>query len=257
MPSGCENCKANPVEIARNTVGTPTAKLIAILAAHGVTGAAEIAEIVGISDRAVRKARNSGSAHEPQDRNYRTGTQVPGGTTGPELQDRSGTQVPKTELQDRNSGSAIACADITTRATNESLRDSYFLEVSIPLAPISIDEPSVDAPKAKAKRGARLDGEWELPAEWRMWARTNFPASTDAQVFDQAAQFRDYWIAKPGAQACKLDWEATWRNWCRRGLSQLAHVRQPQHTGRYHDPDSPAAMSARAIARVKAEMGVA
>ena len=47
MSHECGNCKANPVDIARNTQGTPTAKLIAILAAHGITSAAEIAEIVG------------------------------------------------------------------------------------------------------------------------------------------------------------------------------------------------------------------
>jgi len=29
-------------------------------------------------------------------------------------------------------------------------------------------------------------------------------------------QFRDYWLAKSGADACKADWEATWRNWVRR-----------------------------------------
>lgn len=29
MPHTCENCNANPVEIARKTTGTPTAKLIA------------------------------------------------------------------------------------------------------------------------------------------------------------------------------------------------------------------------------------
>jgi hypothetical protein len=231
MQKECGNCKANPVEIARNTVGTPTAKLIAILVAHGITGAADIAEIVGISDRAVRKSRNSG-----------TGTQVPLGTTGPELQDRSGTQVPKTEPQDRNSGSGLA------RAYNESPS-----EISSNIVSITIPQAS----KPTAKRGNRLAPDWQLPDDWRMWARTNFPASTDAQVTDQAEQFRDYWIAKPGAQANKLDWEATWRNWCRRGLSQLAHVRKPQHTGRYHDHDSSAAMNARALARVKAELGVA
>lgn len=108
MSHECGNCKANPVDIARNTQGTPTAKLIAILAAHGITSAAEIAEIVGISDRAVRKARNSGS-----------GTEVPPGTTGPELQDRPGTQVPKTELQDRNSGSAPSRAHATKELPSE------------------------------------------------------------------------------------------------------------------------------------------
>jgi hypothetical protein len=29
-------------------------------------------------------------------------------------------------------------------------------------------------------------------------------------------QFVDYWIARPGAGGTKLDWPATWRNWCRR-----------------------------------------
>lgn len=109
MPNQCADCNANPVDIAKNTTGTPTAKLIAILEAHGITAAATLAEIIGISERAIRKARNCGS-----------GTQVPGGTTGPELQDLGGTTVPKTELQDRNSGSALACAGITTGATKES-----------------------------------------------------------------------------------------------------------------------------------------
>lgn len=88
-------------------------------------------------------------------------------------------------------------------------------------------------PKRTAKRGTRLEQDWRLPEGWRTWAKTNFPASTDSLIDDQAAQFHDYWIAKPGAQACKLDWEATWRNWCRKGLSAAGSVRQPQHTGAY------------------------
>jgi len=31
----------------------------------------------------------------------------------------------------------------------------------------------------------------------------------------EADSFRDYWTAKAGKDACKLDWKATWRNWCR------------------------------------------
>ena len=218
MTHACENCNNNPVDIARTTTGTPTAKLIAILEAHGITSASEIAEIVGITDRAVRKVRNS-----------RTGTQVPPGTPGPELQDRSGTPVPKTELQDRNSGSALA------RANNESPSEiSLTEEVKIlPPNPHDAETPPVAKPKATRTRGSRLDPTWQLPDDWRMWARTIFPGSTDEQVTCQADQFRDYWIAKPGAMACKLDWEATWRNWCRRGLSAADSVRQPQHTGAY------------------------
>jgi hypothetical protein len=32
---------------------------------------------------------------------------------------------------------------------------------------------------------------------------------------EEAARFRDYWIAQPDAKGKKLDWQATWRNWCR------------------------------------------
>jgi hypothetical protein len=118
MPNNCDNCKANPVEIVRDTQGTPTTKLIAILVAHGITSNTELAELVGISDRAVRKIRNS-----------RTGTPVPPGTPGPELQDRSGTPVPKTELQDRNSSSALA------RAYKESPSEIVITKKDSPLTP--------------------------------------------------------------------------------------------------------------------------
>ena len=37
-----------------------------------------------------------------------------------------------------------------------------------------------------------------------------------------AAQFRDYWHAQPGAKGRKADWDATWRNWCRREAERAA-----------------------------------
>jgi hypothetical protein len=33
------------------------------------------------------------------------------------------------------------------------------------------------------------------------------------QMNTEAAKFRNYWIAKAGAGASKLDWSATWQNW--------------------------------------------
>lgn len=74
--------------VVASCTGTPTAKLIALLEAAGITKAADVAEAIGISDRAVRKAKA-----ELRDRNHSSS-----GTTVPELQDR-------VELQDRNSGS--------------------------------------------------------------------------------------------------------------------------------------------------------
>ena len=69
------------------------------------------------------------------------------------------------------------------------------------------------APAKTRKRGTRLPRDWTLPDDWRTWAETERP---DVDVRAEAAMFRDYWIAKSGTQATKLDWEATWRNWIRK-----------------------------------------
>jgi uncharacterized protein YdaU (DUF1376 family) len=70
--------------------------------------------------------------------------------------------------------------------------------------------PSVGA----RKRGTRLPADWALPDDWRDWAVSEHGMTADAARFE-ADKFRDYWHAKAGRDACKLDWLATWRNWCR------------------------------------------
>lgn len=66
--------------------------------------------------------------------------------------------------------------------------------------------------KYSTTRGTRLPADWTLPPEWRAWAKAEHPAiNTDLE----AAKFCDYWRAKSGPGATKLDWQATWRNWIR------------------------------------------
>ena len=36
-----------------------------------------------------------------------------------------------------------------------------------------------------------------------------------ANIAQEVAKFTDYWSAVPGHKGIKLDWPATWRNWCR------------------------------------------
>lgn len=43
----------------------------------------------------------------------------------------------------------------------------------------------------------------------------------------EAEKFADYWTAKSGTGATKLDWLATWRNWCRNARAQQVNV-EPQ-----------------------------
>jgi hypothetical protein len=63
------------------------------------------------------------------------------------------------------------------------------------------------------KRGERLSHEWSPSEADRSFAKTL--GWSEPQIDSEAANFRDYWIAKPGAGGCKLDWPATWRKWIR------------------------------------------
>jgi uncharacterized protein YdaU (DUF1376 family) len=83
-------------------------------------------------------------------------------------------------------------------------------------------EPELKKEKltASPKKGTRLPSDWR-PSE----ADLSFAASQNMTLEEtrrEADQFRDFWIAKPGAGGCKLDWPATWRTWCRnrRGAGQ-------------------------------------
>ncbi len=70
----------------------------------------------------------------------------------------------------------------------------------------------------------------ELPEDWRVWCAAERPDLNAMAVFDE---FRDHWIAVAGKAGCKLDWQATWRNWCRRQRGQnTARTREPSATMR-------------------------
>ena len=67
-------------------------------------------------------------------------------------------------------------------------------------------------PVVKTQRGSRLPTDFVLSSEWAEWAQAARP---DLNVKEVAEQFKDFWIAKPGKEGVKLDWQATWRNWVR------------------------------------------
>jgi hypothetical protein len=63
--------------------------------------------------------------------------------------------------------------------------------------------------------GTRIPDDWTPGEAGRQFA-TDLGLDPQA-VFDN---FRDYWIAKPGAGGKKADWLATWRTWCRKELER-------------------------------------
>jgi len=62
------------------------------------------------------------------------------------------------------------------------------------------------------KTGQRLPKNWQPSKELRTWAMTE---RTDLDIKRVIDSFTDYWIAKTGSTATKLDWDATFRNWVR------------------------------------------
>jgi len=85
----------------------------------------------------------------------------------------------------------------------------------------SVADSSSAKPAARAAptRGHRLPADWVLPKDWGDWALAEYPQWTAQKVRREGASFRDHWMAKSGKDAVKLDWLATWRNWCRSGIA--------------------------------------
>lgn len=53
---------------------------------------------------------------------------------------------------------------------------------------------------------------------WGEWALSI--GADEILINQEMAKFCDYWNAIPGQRGVKLDWGATWRNWCRRAVNE-------------------------------------
>lgn len=69
-------------------------------------------------------------------------------------------------------------------------------------------------PPQAARRGSRLPAGWSPGDEGMAFAAGLGLVNGRAEA--ELAKFRDFWAAKAGKDAAKLDWGATWRNWARR-----------------------------------------
>ncbi len=76
----------------------------------------------------------------------------------------------------------------------------------------SLTEAAGRAPQA---RGTRLPLVMQLPDDWLSFAQQTRKWERPT-VEIEFQTFLDYWHAQPGSKGVKLDWLATWRNWCRR-----------------------------------------
>ena len=71
------------------------------------------------------------------------------------------------------------------------------------------------------KRASRLPEDWQPSEKDLDYAKTH--GLNTAHVTIEAERFRNYWTAKAGNGATKLDWSATWRNWILKAAEANGH----------------------------------
>lgn len=68
------------------------------------------------------------------------------------------------------------------------------------------------ASRTETTKGTRLPDDWTIPEEWLDWASKEkrwHPADARAE----SDIFANYWQARSGTGAAKLDWRKVWMNW--------------------------------------------
>lgn len=102
---------------------------------------------------------------------------------------------------------------------------------------LSLKEFKFKKEKKERERGTRCPPDWRPSAEDQSYAaEQGMPSDIAAR---EAAKFRDYWSAKTGPSATKLDWPATWRNWVRRVCEErgFAPTAPPEKRGYQPTPE--------------------
>lgn len=215
--------------IAASDVGQ-TAKLIAVCEALGASPE-QMATIVGRATRAMQMARKELRAENCADAQK----------TAPRAQEIAPSAENCAQKIAHGAKSCASSAEncaspargVVPNPTTVEVVDTNTPTTHTPSPSFKVSpSPLPPSPVAKVcKRGARLPDDWKLPVDWQQWARVNFPATSAEAVTLEADKFRDFWCSKAGQGATKLDWQATWRNWCRTAFAAKPG-RQPVNNGR-------------------------
>lgn len=72
------------------------------------------------------------------------------------------------------------------------------------------DKKKTPSPSA---RGTRLQPDWMPSEDTKEWCRVELPAELYQRAGVELEKFRNYWCAKTGKDATKIEWDRTFRNW--------------------------------------------
>ena len=118
----------------------------------------------------------------------------------------------------------LMSSNVAATSSDNVRHDATACDISSPSSPppngFSPHPPSINiipplpitptsTPSPRLGRGSRLPENWSPSLEDHSFAER-------LGVVSEIEKFRDYWHSQPGQKGVKLDWSATWRNWCRR-----------------------------------------
>ncbi len=136
---------------------------------------------------------------------------------GNDDRNESGNETPTGGQRETNGRSTSVASPLPSRAREPEP------EEEIPSSLRSEGRPKADP------RGHRLPEDWLPPPDG-----VRLASELGLDLNRTLAKFRDHWRAKPGKDGRKLDWDATWRNWCRGENpprnADSAHARRAAHT---------------------------
>ena len=99
---------------------------------------------------------------------------------------------------------------VRTRA-HTSMHTETHKDASLSIPPITkIEVVKERGTLAKKERGTRLPKDWQPDADDCAYAINH---SLEPKTI--ATDFRDYWHARAGPGAIKMNWKLTWQRWCR------------------------------------------
>jgi len=150
---------------------------------------------------------------------------------------------------------ARAARNVTTNVTSDVTTNVTLTQPQRqPQPPFPTERDTVEVPFSSGgsggTRAARADRGTRLPADWSPTEDDRaFASALGVAVEREAASFRDYWHAKPGADGRKTNWSATWRNWVRR----TSERKQGNGTGSRSQPRNGFIVLAERLAREDAD----
>ena len=146
---------------------------------------------------------------------------------------REKKQRQRSDSDVRPAGSPPACPPGTLRGSPDA----------VPIPPVPVPVPLQKEKDTESRRGRRLPSDFVLTTERRAMALAKgLPATRHQEEFEK---FTDHFHALPGARGRKVDWDATWRNWCAHAVEWAGNGKRGIKAEPKYDDG--------AVARLKAE----